>query len=133
MDEGERWFARDPLRAHLYGVAKGMQAHIEEDLPRALAEVHVRHYAGRCDYARFRADYLRMGSIFRDAGDRLTALIPTRHWPLRTRLLRAILPAEIQDRVMASSYYDLPRQRRKAFERGERIARMLMECSGKSG
>lgn len=132
MDQAARWFRRDELRAIFYGVAKGMQAHIEEDLPRALAETYARHYAGRCDYARFRADYLRMSGVFRAAGQRLGAEVPDRLLPLRARLLRAVLPAEAGDWLLNRSFYDLPRERRKAFERGERIAALLTAAPGRA-
>ncbi|MFW5925779.1 MAG: DUF5995 family protein [Myxococcota bacterium] len=116
----------EPLSHLGYVVAKGMQAHIEEDLPRALAQVWARHYAGRCDYVRLRGDYLAMESVFRVAGDRLLQAIPRREWPLDTRVLHAVLPAVIKDRWTAREHYDLGRQRRKAFERGERIGRMII-------
>jgi uncharacterized protein YndB with AHSA1/START domain len=106
-------------------VFRGMKAHIEDDLPRALAQVYAAHYAQRCDYARFRADYLTMAPIFRDAGDRLLTELAPREIPLRTRVLSAALPQEAKDAIMARRMYDIPRQRRKAFDRGERIAAML--------
>ncbi|MFW6051279.1 MAG: DUF5995 family protein [Myxococcota bacterium] len=118
---------RRPLEHVGYVVAKGMQAHIEEDLPRALAQVWARHYAGRCDYVRLRADYLAMAPIFQQAADRLLEAIPSREWPVRTRVARRLLPASLLDRRQARAHYDIARQRRKAFERGERIARMLVD------
>jgi uncharacterized protein YndB with AHSA1/START domain len=108
-------------------VFRGMKAHIEDDLPRALAQVYAARYAERCDYPRFRSDYLTMGPIFRDAGDRLLAELDPREVPLQSRVLGAVLPAEAKDRLMARRMYDIPRQRSKAFERGGRIAAMLVD------
>jgi uncharacterized protein YndB with AHSA1/START domain len=108
-----------------YTVAKGMQAHIEEDLPRALAEVYATAYAGRCDYVRFRGDYFSMGFVFEGAGAQLLEAIPKGEWPVRARVLRAVLPASTQRRWQARAHYDIVRQRRKAFERGERMAALL--------
>jgi hypothetical protein len=114
-----------PLERLGYTVAKGMQAHIEEDLPRALAEVWAGSYAGRCDYARFRGDYHSMGFVFEGAGARLLDRIPRRQWPTRARVLHAVLPGPVQARWQARAHYDIVRQRRKAFERGERMAALL--------
>ena len=39
---------RAPGDVLAYGLLRGVRAHIEEDLPRALAEVYAQHYRGRC-------------------------------------------------------------------------------------
>lgn len=126
MEHGSHWY-KDSLVAISYGLAKGVQAHIEEDLPRALADVFVEHYAGRCDYARFRADYLMMGNVFRRASKRMIERMPSRHFPFYARLVTPYLPPEGQDAVIHRRFYDIPRERRRAFERGERLATWLSE------
>lgn len=126
MEQADRWF-KDPLAALAYGLAKGVQAHIEEDLPRALADVFVAEYAGVCDYARFRADYLLMGDVFRRASERLLARMPSRSFPLYARVLLPLLPREGQDAFIHRRFYDIPRERRRAFERGERLARWWLD------
>jgi uncharacterized protein YndB with AHSA1/START domain len=108
------------------GVFQGMRAHIEEDLPRALAHVFEEHYAGRADYARFRSDYLRMTPIFEEASRKLLAFVEPGSIPLRARLAATVLPREAERRLVQRGYYDIPRKRLEAFERGERIARMLI-------
>jgi uncharacterized protein YndB with AHSA1/START domain len=123
--EGQERGRPGTLKRMAYAVAKGMQAHIEEDLPRTLGHVWAQHYAGRCDYVRLRGDYLSMGFVFQDAGARLLYAIPRREWPLRARLLRGVLPGFVQDRWQAREHYDIVRQRRKAFDRGQRIGEML--------
>ncbi len=102
----------------------GMIAHIEEDLPRALAEVYLAHYRGRCDYVRFRADYLAMEPIFREAGERLLHGELSR-WqiPPPTQVLME-LPVELRAAVMDRKLYDIPRNRVRAFGRGERMVRL---------
>lgn len=72
--------------------AAGLRAHLEEDLPRALAKTWAAHYAGRCDYVRLRADHLTLSAT-----------------------------------VDAVGPYDVRRGRRLAFERGDRIAKLLTE------
>lgn len=126
MENGARWY-KDSLVAISYGLAKGVQAHIEEDLPRALADVYVEHYAGLCDYARFRADYLLMGNVFRRSSKRMLERMPSRHFPFYARLVTPFLPPEGQDAVIHRRFYDIPRERRRAFERGERLAAWLLE------
>jgi hypothetical protein len=114
-----------PFERMAAAVFWGMKAHIEDDLPRALAETYARHYAGRCDYVRFRADYHAMAPLFLDAGDRLLARLAPSDIPLRTRLLRAVLPREAREHLLARQMYDIPRFRRKAFERGETLVRLV--------
>jgi len=104
-------------------VYQGMRAHIEEDLPRALAGVYLRSYEGRCDYARFRADYLRMGPIFREAGDRMMGELRPWEVPVRTHLVGALAAPETRDAMMARSFDDMPRGRREAGERRRRRRR----------
>lgn len=110
--------AEDMMKALLLGVA----AHIESDLPRALHATYVEDFAGRCaadpiDYVYFRADYLRMATVFRIASDRLMAELPRRYAPTWLRATRAVLPPELRDQLMRR-YYDIPRRRLAAFEQG---------------
>ena len=91
MEQASRWYD-EPLTAITYGLAKGVQAHIEEDLPRALADVFVENYAGKCSFARFRADYLLMGNVFRRASKRMLERMPSRHFPVFARIMTPWLP-----------------------------------------
>lgn len=104
------------------GLVLGMVAHIEEDLPRALADVHLAHFRGRCDFARFRADYLGMGDVFSRAGDRLLAELPAGAVPGWLRAARAVLPDALRDALTSARTYDVARARSAAFERGLRLA-----------
>jgi hypothetical protein len=115
------------------GVARGAEAHIEEDLPRTLAEVWLRHYRGRCDYVRFRADYLRMRWVFREARRRLWLDVLDRCFPLGLGFLESarravvgLLPADLDDLAAERLFYDVDGQRERAFERGARIAAMVV-------
>lgn len=107
-----------------YGLLKGIRAHIEEDLPRALAEVWAAHYAGRADYDRLRADYLLMGGIFDGSTDRMIERNPgMMPW------YAARLPRMLQEEWRRRNFYDVRRARRLAFERGGRLAEMLSNRS----
>jgi hypothetical protein len=112
---------RTPVRV-VQALLLGVAAHIEADLPRALARVYQQHFQDRCDYVRFRADYVRMASIFRVASDRLIACMPPAFLPTWLRLVRRTLPPELQDPLM-HRYYDVPRRRMEAFNRGAELAR----------
>ena len=116
MDRGSRG-----ATAAVAGLLHGVAAHIEDDLPRALAEVYRSHYRGRCSYARFRADYLLMADIFTRASDRLMAEMPRSFLPLYLRVLDPVLSVPVKDRFLRR-YYDVPAKRRQAFERGARLA-----------
>ena len=122
-------FPRDMERVG-YIVAKGIQAHVEEDLPRALASVYVNRYAGRCDYTRFRGDWWTMLPVISRAGERFRDdHAPRSGWPKRYRFLERVLPQAMQDAYVEKNHYALTKHRRKAFERGERIADMLRKSS----
>ncbi len=107
-----------PLRC----LHRGMRAHIEDDLPRTLAEVWFAHYRGRCDYARFRADYLAMAPVFVAAARDFLGHL--RAPPVRPDLLALLMERE---------FYPLARERRNAFERGGRIARLMEGAARRDG
>ncbi len=117
---------KDPLKGIGFSIAKGMQAHIEEDLPRTLAEIYVWHYAYRSRYGRFRSDYMLMRDVFGRAADRLKPLFPKAAQTLGFRVFETWTPEQIKDEMMRRFYYDIPRQRRRAFERGERLANLML-------
>ncbi len=100
------------MKALLLGVA----AHIEADLPRALAATYTEHFPDR-DYVEFRADYVRMGRIFGKATDRLVAEMPRGYLPAWLGIARRVLPLELRDQLMRR-YYDVPKRRLEAFQAG---------------
>lgn len=112
------------MKALLQGVA----AHIEVDLPRALADTYLRDFQDRCDYTYFRADYIRMANIFRKASDRLMAQMPNQFQPAWLRIARGALPPELSDQLM-NRYYDVARRRLEAFEKGKELVRTKLEVS----
>ncbi|MCA9582008.1 MAG: SRPBCC family protein [Myxococcales bacterium] len=114
-----------PFLQMTQSVVHGVRAHLEEDLPRVLAEVYVRDYQGRADYARFRGDYYALGHVLEGAGERLLREVPTQGVPKRVRALRGLFPKTAVDRAVRGAYDDLPTKRRQAFERGERLVRLL--------
>jgi len=113
--------ARD-ARTIVEGLLLGVAAHIETDLPRALAEVWRDHFRDRCEYVRFRADYVRMAPVFRIASDRLVEQMPRGFLPTWLRVARAAVPPEIGGELMRR-YYDVPKRRLKAFAKGADLAR----------
>lgn len=104
-----------------YGLLRGVRAHIEDDLPRALADVYFEHYRTKCDFVRFRGDYLSMGPIFDDATRRLVARMPRSMTPWYA----SMLPRPLEDEWRRRSFYDVGSARLKAFERGGQLARLL--------
>lgn len=110
----------NPAAAIYVGLFKGIRAHIEEDLPRALAQLYTAHYADQCDYSRFRADYLRMGGIFAGASARLLPSLPDTPWIMRVGN-DGVFGAWKQKRM--DRFYHVARARAQAFERGMRLVR----------
>lgn len=108
------------------GLMRGVRTHIEEDLPRALASVWFEHYRERCDFARFRGDYVAMGAVFRRAADQMLDELPRRMVPRTVRAMRRLAPPEVPDAFLNRRVYDVPSRRLRAFERGGRIAKLLI-------
>ncbi len=106
-------------------VVAGMQAHIEDDLPRALGTVYARHYAGRCEHVRFRADYLRMTDIFPAAGDRLMAGLPRWRWTPTALLISTFAPQPLREQLFERRIYPISRNRSRAFDQAVWIGRLL--------
>lgn len=100
----------------------GARAHIEGDLPRVLAATYGEHYAGRCDYERFRADFLLLAASLQRAWSRLAAEVPARWSPPSLRLLDRVLPPEVVEHLTANRFYDPLAARRAAFEAGGVLA-----------
>lgn len=108
----------------------GMRAHIEDDLPRTLARIYVEHYAEDANYVRFRADYLRMAQVFTDASEQLLTHLPKSEWTQTARVMRALTPAVLRQRAMDKNFYPIDRRRREAFDRGGRIAELMLAARG---
>jgi hypothetical protein len=100
---------------------EGARAHIEGDLPRVLADVYRDHYAARCDYVRFRADFLLMAPIFGRAWDRLKERVPRAYLPAWMRAMDGLAPPEVVEAITAKRMYDPLLHRRIAFERGREL------------
>ena len=110
--------------AAVTAVVAGVRAHVEDDLPRALASVYRRDYAGRCDYVRFLPDHLRTSGLIAEAAERVIADWPRRAWSTRARLLDTLVPRALRGRVLDRALYPLSQRHRAAFDRGaEEIAR----------
>ena len=115
---------QQPYEQMMRCVWHGMRAHIEDDLPRALGTVHGRHFSD-CDYARFRGDYIRMAPLFRNASERMLAEVGAQHVPRWIKALDVLLPVTLKDMHMARVYYDIPKQRMQAFDRGAGLSALL--------
>lgn len=96
----------------------GARAHIEGDLPPVLAANYMHHYRPRCDYQRFRADFLVMAAPLQQAWQRLASEVPSRWFPPYLRALDRLLPPEAVEHLTAKRFYDPLTARRRAFERG---------------
>ncbi len=105
------------------GLLLGLRAHVEGDLPRALTEVYRAHYATRCDFVRFRADFLLMGDLFRGVSERLLSAFPRGTLPPFLRVLRAVAPDPVREAYLSARYYDVRQRYREAFERAARQVR----------
>lgn len=109
-------------------LGSSLRAHLEEDLPRVLATTFADHYAGRYGFARFRADHRVLGRTFGPAAERFFAEFPRDAWPWGQRLARRAMPASLRSRPLGRQDRWLHRSRGRAFDRGERLARLLVRA-----
>lgn len=109
----EREDPRHPERPVMRGLLAGVSAHIDDDLPRALADVSTTRYPDR-DPREFRPDYLRLAPVFTAASDRLLADLPRSHQPWWTPLATRIHP-QVRDELLGRKGFHVGRQRLKAF------------------
>ena len=105
-------------------LAAMIRAHLDEDLPRALATTHTDFYA-RFGYARFRADFLTLGPAFEKAARRLGDGLRAEELSWAQRLQRRASTRALRTRRARRRLEWIGRARRQAFERGQRLATLL--------
>ncbi len=101
-----------------------LRAHVESDLPRALAETYVASYARRCDFSRFRADFLTMGRVLEGLGPGMFRSVEG-SLPLSSRIARRVLPEPLSARSFARRFAQLIERRRRSFDEGGELAELL--------
>ncbi|MBE5463022.1 DUF5995 family protein [Mycobacteroides abscessus] len=111
----ERHDPNKPFVPVMKGLIAGVSAHIDADLPRALADVAREHYLER-DLREFRPDYLRLGPIFMTAADKLLADLPRNHKPWWMPLANRVHP-QLRDALVSKRGYQVGRHRLDAFAR----------------
>lgn len=114
-----------PFESMVKAVLAGMEAHIEDDLPRALGRVYAEHYAGRCEHVRFRADYLKMTDIFPAAGERFMSTLPRWRWAPSALLIDMLAPQPVRQQLFERRLYPINRNRARAFDQAVWIGRLL--------
>lgn len=102
-----------PERPVMRGLLAGVSAHIDDDLPKTLAEVAAACYPDR-DLREFRPDYLRLAPVFTAASDRLLADLPRSHKPWWTPIAARVHP-QVRDDLLGRKGFHVGRQRLKAF------------------
>lgn len=116
------WSGRgSPLLAIGEALSIGRNTRAEEDSPRVLADIYQKTFVGRCDFVRFRADYLSMHALHHEAATRFIKRVPFDRWPLPYRLAYAFRPQTTVDAVMRWDPAEVAKVRARAFERGRRI------------
>lgn len=111
-----------PQERFVRGLREGVRAHIEDDLPRALADVYRESYRGRCDYGRFQGDYLLLQKALEEPAVKFLPLVPKALLPWGFRVAERVTPEAVRRFVRIRDEYDVPTRRREAFARGGRLA-----------
>lgn len=106
--------ADTPHRPVMNGLLAGVSAHIDADLPRAIAQLHLERYPHR-DLREFRPDYLRLAPVFTIASDRLLDELPRSHKPWWSGIAGRV-NSQIRDVLLARTGYDVARHRVSAFD-----------------
>ncbi len=104
------------------GLREAVRAHIEDDLPRALADVYRASYRGRCAYERFQGDYLLLQKALEEPAVKFLPLVPKTLLPWGFRVAERVTPEAVRRFVRIRDEYDVPTRRREAFARGGRLA-----------
>ena len=115
----------DPTARMMKGLMYAVEAHVDEDLPRALARVYLRNYAGQCDLDRFRADFVLLRRMFAEANDDFVAAIDPKYTPLHLRIAQRVAPSEVLEALRKRMQYDVGEGRLAAFERAKRLVAQL--------
>lgn len=116
------WSGRgSPLDAIGRALAIGRRTRAEEDIPRVVAGIYTARYEGRCDFVRFRGDYLSMANLHHQAASRFVRRVPHDRWPLKTRAAFALRPQTTVDRILEWNPDSIAELRSRAFERGRRL------------
>ncbi len=116
------WSGRgSPLDAIGRGLAIGRRTRAEEDIPRVIGSIYTERYAGRCDFVRFRGDYLSMANLHHQAASRFLSRVPHERWPLKARASYAIRAQTTLDHFLDWCPDDIAELRSLAFERGRRL------------
>lgn len=117
----ERMNPDNPALPIMQGLLAGVAAHIEADLPRAIARVQTAEFADR-DLREFRPDYLRLAPIFHTASARLLDDLPDSHKPWWVAPVRRLHP-NFLDAAIARTGYDVAGRRIRAFDDAVRLWR----------
>lgn len=110
-----------PRGRFVRGLREAVRAHIEDDLPRALADVYRASYRDRCDYARFQGDYLLLQKALEEPALKFLPLVPKALLPWGFRVAEAVTPEVVRRFVRIRDEYDVPTRRREAFSRGGKL------------
>ena len=111
-----------PRERFVRGLRAAVRAHIEDDLPRALADVYRDHYRGRCDYGRFQGDYLMLQRALEEPAVPFLPTVPRELLPWGFRVAERVTPEAIRRFIRIRDEYDVPTRRREAFARGRALA-----------
>ncbi|ALG83272.1 SRPBCC family protein [Gordonia phthalatica] len=115
----EREDPENPALPIMKGLLAGVSAHIEADLPRAIARVQAAEFPDR-DLREFRPDYLALAPIFHTASARLLDDLPGSYQPWWVTPVRRLHP-NFLDAAISRTGYDVARHRLRAFDEAVRL------------
>lgn len=124
-----RWQAafdavQDPNRL-LDALELSLKAHMEADLPRALAETYVASYQSQCDYDRLRGDFLKMGEVLEGVAPRIFRRVEEHSGNRAPYFSRQLLPSRVFERAFGRRFRTLMQTRGQAFAEGETLTRLI--------
>jgi hypothetical protein len=128
---GKWWINQAEGIAH--ALRRAAWAHLVEDLPRALSTTYWEYYSKveGLDYESFAEDFYRLHPVF-EAGERgLKSELPKPTF--QESVLNQMVPRMIRRRIFQQNIFDIRRERRRAWERGRNLVRLLADPDGRHG
>jgi hypothetical protein len=128
---GQNWWIHQ-AEGIAYALQRAVWAHLVEDLPRSLAMTYWQHYAELegASYESFFEDFNRLHPIFETAQRGLKMELPSP--TLQESILTQLVPRLIRRRIFQQNIFDIRRERRRAWERGRNLVKLLNDPQGRS-
>lgn len=129
---GQKWWI-NPAEGIAHALRRAVWAHLVEDLPRALSTTYWEYYSkiDGLSFETFFEDFNRLHPVFEAAQRGLKMELPQP--TLQESIATQLIPKIIRRRIFQQNVFDIRRERRRAWERGHNLVKLLADPDGKKG